>query len=386
MARAFVPARPACAAFVILLLGGCSSLLGIDHEYERAEGSGNAGGEGGVAGGSSSSASDLPVTSAGSGGGAGGGPPVEDCLDNVDNDSDMAIDCADTDCAPGFECVPSAPPGWEGYFRVRTTPFPNANPSPCPDSSAPSTYFDTPAPASCTACSCGAWGGGQCSLLPLSFWAQSNNCAGSSMEVSSFLNDGDCYEALDAFTSGLGSRSAKITGNATVTNMGACPPSGGLLNASPLWANQDDVCGGVAPVGGGCAGTDVCVARGAGDYTGPACIRSAGSKTCPAEWSEEIEVAAGGSDGRSCSACQCGVSGAACSGGSYELYDTDQCDGVESIEMTSSSCVNISSLFDFGTGSVLPTSPQAVGGSCSPSGGAPTGSVTPQEVITFCCQ
>jgi hypothetical protein len=308
----------------------------------------------------------------------------EDCLDGVDNDGDMLIDCADNECQPGFECVDSAPAGWEGYFRMNTTPFPNMAPSICPDGSQPVTYFDSPNGADCSACSCGGYAGASCNPPPLTCWDKSPFClGGNDLDLTGLMPDGTCF-AVPGIP-GSDPRSCKLTGVASVGNPGACPASGGaLLNPEP-WANQDDVCGQPLPGGGGCAGSEVCVPKGGGDYNGPICIRKMGQDACPAGFQTAVEAATGAIDDRSCNACQCDVSGVTCAGGSYTVSDTDNC-ASPSVMINSMNCVNVTTEFDNNTGSIKASPPTPAGGSCTASGGEPSGGVNPQGIVTFCCQ
>jgi hypothetical protein len=314
-----------------------------------------------------------------------GGSPTENCLDGVDNDGDNDPDCADSDCGD-FECVDEAPNGWEGYFRMNTTPYPNMAPSMCPDGAAPTTYFDTPNPGDCTACSCGALENATCSVSPISCWDGSGNCGGgNSFDVTQYVANGSCWDVPNI--NNQNQRSCRLTGPAAVMDMGSCPPSGGELIFSEPWMNQDDVCGQPIQGGKGCGGKKACVPRGSGDYSGPVCIRKAGNDDCPAAYPNEVDVATGEMDDRACNACQCAASDVTCSDGAYTVYNSDGCAAGDMNVVDSMNCVNVSSQLDKGTGSMkLTTPPQAEGGSCTESGGEPTGSVTPQGETTFCCE
>jgi hypothetical protein len=313
-----------------------------------------------------------------------GGSPTENCLDGIDNDGDKNPDCADSDCGD-FECVDEAPAGWEGFFRVNTTPYSNDMPSMCPDGSAPTTYFDTPNPGDCSACSCGAWENASCTAPPIACYNQSNSCGGNTLlDLSQLVADGSCFDVP-----GIGMsppRSCKLTGNAAVADMGACQPSGGELMFSEPWMNRDDVCGQAIGGGKGCGNKKACVPKGDGDYNGPICVRKTGMNMCPQLFPNAVEVATGGTDDRACAACQCAVSGVTCSGGAYTVYDQDACGGVTAT-VNSMNCVDVMQLLDGNSGSIEATElPQAAGGTCAQSGGEPTGSVTPDDTVTYCCK
>ncbi len=82
-----------------------ATMSGCTTEKRVYENSGGSGGEGG---------SEQASSSSGVGGSGGTTVVPEDCLDGVDNDADGNADCADTDCAPDFQCVEMPPSGYEG--------------------------------------------------------------------------------------------------------------------------------------------------------------------------------------------------------------------------------------------------------------------------------
>jgi hypothetical protein len=394
-------AAPALAAILGLFLGctqdfdqfdppGSSSTRGAGPSSSSSGtgGTGGAGGESTSNGGGGAGGDGGGVGGAGGLGGMGGsgGSPTEDCLDGIDNDNDKDPDCADSDCG-NFECVDEAPNGWEGYFRMNTTPYPNMAPSMCPDGAAPAVYFDTPNPGDCSDCSCGAWENAACAPPPISCWDNTDNCmGGTSADVTPFVPDGTCWD-VPGISNG-NDNSCRLTGMASVMDQGSCEPSGGALMFPEPWMNQDDVCGPIKS-GTGCGNKKACVPKGTGDYAGPVCIRKAGPGTCPAAYPNEVLAATGEVDDRACNACQCEVSGVTCSDGIYTVYNSNGCDPNTSStsEVDSMSCVDVSDELDNGTGSIeLTTAPQAEGGSCAESGGEPMGSVTPQGETTFCCQ
>ena len=94
----------------------------------------------------------------------------------------------------------------------------------------------------------------------------------------------------------------------------------------------------------------------------------------------------GGTDDRACNACTCVVSGTTCIGGGYTIYEYDNCQGGNTMNLTSVNCVDVSDQLDDSTGAIKANSVQATGGTCSPAGGEPTGTVTKTGVVTYCCE
>jgi len=201
-------------------------------------------------------------------------------------------------------------------------------------------------------------------------------------DLTSQLASGTCYDPQPA---GTQPRSIKMM-SGPMLDPGSCAADGGALIAPEPWTSQDDTCWQPGPFGGGCAASQVCAARGAGSYTGPACLRKGGSNSCPAGWSQTILVYQDATDSRDCSACSCEVSGASCVGGSYGIFDHSDCKGQKiTIGFGSTACVDVTSLLDDGTGSLRATLAQPQGGGCTPEGGQANGSVTPSGAVTLCC-
>ena len=317
------------------------------------------------------------------------GPLVEDCLDGVDNDGDLLIDCADPDCAPGFECVAEAPAGWTGYYRVRTDLWPIAASEACADGSAPSHYFEGPGQtAQCTGCTCGSLAGAACGAPPLRCWTSSNSCGGAlgdQHDLTAELSDLACHHPTIA--DGVLAMSCKLLGSASQVSSGACPASSVGFPNTETWQRQDDVCGRAHPGGGGCASGDVCAPRASGSYAGQVCVQGAVGASCPAGWGVPLEAYTGATDTRACTSCTCSPLPVGCAGGSYTLHDLDTCSAGDATSVLSTTaCVDVSGLIDGGTWSARATPAAAGAGFCAAGGGKAVGSVTTSGATTFCCR
>jgi hypothetical protein len=313
--------------------------------------------------------------------------PPENCLDGVDNDGDGAVDCADSDCTAGFQCVPAVPNGWKGYYEVSQTDFPNA-PGACDGGAKPDVYFAGPAgPPECTMCTCGDLAGGTCSAPQISCWAGSSTCMGQETDWTQALADGNCHKPfmLLGFNNQL---SCELKSPSQVVTKGSCAPSFSDFPNKNTWKNEVGACS-VPATGGGCPGAHVCVPKPAGGAAGKICIEKAGNTQCPAggPWNQVLTYTSG-TDTRSCAACKCGDGSASCNGGLYTAYDLDQCavnGGDPPIPIDSANCKNVSALLDQGSWSFKGTIPTPTG-TCPASGGEPQGQVSPDGAVTFCCQ
>jgi len=379
-------------------LGGDVDALFQESSGGNSTGSAGTGGTSGTGGTTSTGTSSTGTSSTGTGStgsnttnssssstGTSGGP--EDCLDGIDNDGNGLIDCADPACQPGFECVESAPSGWD-YFTLEKTIFPNPNPTvpSCANGATPETYFTEPAgPAQCSACTCGAPSGVTCGPPAITCYPGSQGCNGGGQNWTATLANGMCAKPnLGFFTTSL---SCRLSGP-PVVNGGSCQASTTDFANKDTWGGELVACAANAG-GGGCSTGQACVQKPTDPAKESVCIAIQGQETCPSGWTSTTMGYTKGTDNRSCTACSCDPGGISCMGGSYTVYDLDQCatQGASDlpIPITSNMCTNVSVLLDGGSWSIKANLPTPSGG-CTPSGGDPAGEVQTDGPITFCCK
>ncbi|MCB9588489.1 MAG: hypothetical protein H6718_23980 [Polyangiaceae bacterium] len=361
--------------------GGSSAGNGSFGGNQSVGGVGGEGGTGAVAGvgGSAGVAGTAGTAGAGAAGSGGAVGNESVCTDGVDNDHDNLVDCADAvDCA-SYECVDTAPAGWQGYFRLRDydTYDPATPKLPCAGGVQPTRYFTEPTPSSCSACACAPLNGATCGDTPI-FCAMGNGSCNNPSDWTSNLADGNCHKP------GSGDKGSCYLGQPAVTNAGSCQPQGGAQVDTNLFQGMVDICGDATPPGGGCGAQQSCVPRAAADYAGYICVSKAGEQDCPSGWNLRRVASANGSDARTCSACSCAPN-TTCSPGTYKVYDLNDCGGDDST-VNSSSCKNLDGPMDFGFWSMRRSSLATPGGACTPSGGMPGGQVTLTGTQTFCCR
>jgi len=331
------------------------------------------------------SAGSSPMTATVGGGDAGqGSVAAEDCLDGIDNNGDRLTDCADPQCVPDHECVPRAPTDWVGYSRVARSAYPYMGPVlTCSDGSAPQVYFDTPGnETQCSACSCGDVTDASCTYPALSCWFNTSNCTGGDNFAAS-PTDANCYQFGNSNTcngSCSNSQVCAVTQDSQVSGTPSCVASGGAATVGPMWSNENALCNHVA--GGGCDADSVCVPIAPAPFDSTACITRDGEQSCPLEYPVEIQAYASAIDTRDCSGCACDPSSVSCTGASIVVYDSNSCGGNQA---TIAECTSVQSLIDNDAASFIATSGSLDGG-CTPSGGTPTGEVTPDEPVTICCE
>ncbi len=371
---------------LLLALARCEVAFPRQTQHTAVDGGGAGGtGTGGAPSGgtSGSGAADAGTVSGGSAG-------QENCLDGKDNDGNGFADCSDPACSSaGYSCQVSPPPGWQGYFRTAGDVYATTSPPPaCPDGSQPVKYLSNPAPATCTPCSCGALSGG-CDPARVDC-AQNTNCAGATDWSSNFQI---CSQA--GHPAALSCKLEAATPSAGTT----CPASGGELAVKSTFERWLYACGGANQAGGGCVSGQSCAAPATtGPYSGTVCISKVGKQTCPAGWNTRLVGYASGTDTRGCSACTCSPSGVVCTGGAYTFYDHVNCSCSSYVNcqsnkvVDSTSCVDLSNLLDgsytdaagdWSGDYTQPTKLQS--GSCTPSGGQPSGGIQTTGAVTFCC-
>ncbi len=380
-------------------------------------GGGGAGGTGGMTGGGGSGGMMT------GGGGAGGStmtttttdtmttttttstmPPVENCVNGVDDDGDVNIDCKDTECAD-HSCVSSIPNGWTGYFMLYEGTA--VNDPGCTEDFPMEAYvgnFNLNAPpAECAACGCSAPQGEVCTppgvinvfdaqcggspffgyMLPMpAGWSgacQHPVVNGQSVHLPSLT---DCGADM------LQPCALSVTSPAPTVNGGFCTSSGGQATVTPAtWGGFARACGGPVVTGKGCNINQTCLPTPAAPYVGGLCIRKAGSVNCPAGMFNTKHLYFDDyTDSRMCSGCSCGAdTGATCAGDVTMHSDTiiNTCSSPQAT-FPAGGCANLMNNPVMGSAKFTVTTPPT-GGSCAPSGGVASGVAVGTFPQTFCC-
>jgi hypothetical protein len=311
--------------------------------------------------------------------------PIEtDCLDGIDNNCNGLTDCADPACTAGYECVPAATGGWGGYAIYDDTRT-NACPSSYPTQA--DTYEGLMfSPATCTSCACDA-SGTTCNPSSLRCEDDGGTCTASTPLTS-------LSASCTALGGGLTTDGhAMCAASAPVAAGGSCTASGGAATLSPVsFGKLSRTCGATSGPGGGCTTGNVCVAKPPGGSHG-VCVSQPASGTviCPAGYNDAFVVlptATSFDDTRGCTACACGgLTGASCAA-TATLFLSGDCEdggGPGSVALPADgNCHPIGpGAATFASGSLSTMTNQ---GSCAPSGGAPTGTVTAENPTAYCCQ
>ena len=166
----------------------------------------------------------------------------------------------------------------------------------------------------------------------------------------------------------------------------SCEPTGGGDVSVPpaVWSEQAWLCGSGQP-GGGCAGEQICAPEATAGRM--VCVYQDGDVTCPDEaqgYSIKHLVYLGIADDRDCEPCGCSdPEDIVCQGTTTLFKDPGCLDSPDqwTVPHDGSTCVSINTV-----GSMiyhLDSGP--TGGSCSPTGGQPSGTAEPTDPVTVCC-
>lgn len=303
------------------------------------------------------------------------------CLDGADNDDDGAPDCADTGCQDEVACVapPQLPAGWTGYYRVRTAPYPDAAPAPCPDGSKPATYFVDPAgPAECSSCSCGPIEGGRCGF-PQAICFSSFACGnGTPYPLPNGLQEGTCQPAGKVLPLAP-QMSCVYVGKAEKLELPSCTPSPVAFGNPVTWGSELHACD-VSTTGNGCGPGQICGAVTEDPAEERICIWHADLVSCPPGWGTPIHAYEGGSDTRGCSACECKPE-TTCIAGSYTFWQDPTCAKNSPFSVIDEPPV----CKTFGAPGAISAVESVPSGTCAAQGGAPVGEIVTEGPATFCC-
>lgn len=342
---------------------------------------GGSGADGGAGGQSVSSSSS---SSTGGGGGGGGDACPETCQPNA------------------------APSPWFSYgYVLLWEGAVDETPLTCPDN-VPTDWWDGYAnliPATCPQCSCLPPQGSCSPPAKLKAYytavcpAPGNNAPYQSFDAPLGWN-GSCTSAnsvaADPSCSGNNCIQSLAIDPPVVNDPPACEPGPSTPTAivPPHWANKLRMCRTEAtyPITL-CKKDHFCAPSLSPGFR--ACVQApmaaAKGRACPPDWSNRIEGYHGFTDTTTCSACSCGSpSGSKCSASISAYTDQSDCTGLHVTALVDSAQSSWCFSLPPGTGLLSKAVDQStyIPGSCSPMGGALSGSTELDEsdAYTFCCQ
>ena len=282
-----------------------------------------------------------------------------------------------TDCPPGT-CAAPAPAGWTGPFQIY-----DGNPANAPTCpvAAPivalqaNEDMNAPPAAQCSACTCGGAVGATCGKGQI---AGSNGC---SCAANEFAPATYCYTNLALTACGVGGTSLDAVVKPAVADGGTCPPDGGAATRPAVtWQRTQLGCMNGRTAAGGCSSGQICLPAPAAPFEHALCVAQDGDVGCPgAPYTAKRLLHKAMNDTRGCSACACGAASGVTCPTTITTYSDQNC-------ITATGTLAVPGCAAFATYTAITVDVDAaVGGTCAPSGGAPTGTATPSQPVTVCC-
>ncbi len=330
--------------------------------------------------------------------------------------------CTDPNCADSLKCVPAAPTGWTGFYRL----YDSTTSAPGCDATWPTTAYDgnamIDAPPDTCNCTCGAASGEKCAvgggadpnhagyvdeITILDAACGGMVTCGGALEVLPTWN-GACY-GPDGYNAGAtncgpnsdtctksGSAPCNVSAQAAALTIsgGSCTPTSTTPTAVPTkitWGEFGEACGG-ATVGTGCLTGETCLPIPAAQFVTGVCVMQTGNVACPAVFTDQhvFYDPSKTTDTRACSGtCTCAPpSGGSCSA-TITVYSDQTVDTCNTLVATlnpttaKGDCQPLTG--NPSVGSREATFSAVTGSSCVGTGGTATGTATPASATTFCC-
>ena len=287
--------------------------------------------------------------------------------------------------SPARTCVPAPAADWTGPLVIHEASGSSTTTLPAGEGAFATPFYDgfaspLAAAADCT-CTCGAPADVTCSAPTITLYSD-RSCtqacgAGQSLAAAPACtplaspgnnNDGE---------NGSGCQATRLRLGGSAATGGDCAPSATVTIAPPTWTAAVRLCtSDVAPAACG-AGQIAVPPAASGFQQSNYCVARAGEWECPSGYPSKRTYHESAADTRSCTSCGCGApTGASCS--APTLFTDNACGGTPQVTRAGA-CDAI------GNAKGASFSEAATGGACAPSGGMPTGTVTPTAPTTICC-
>ena len=357
--------------------GGCAQVFGLGDYGQLPADGGENGAVDATSSGDSGPGDSAPDARAQGDAAVDAGPrPDAQAADAADGGLDSPVFAADA-CTGATTCAPAPPSGgwtgplvlWEGTGSAPScAAFYYA-----PTFQGGTALADSGA-AQCS-CSCGAPSGATCGAATVQFGTGgcSSSCGSASLPLATCTS-------VQTLATGCGA-GAQVTISGSTAAGGNCQPDAAVTLPPPAWAAQAVACAPSSTSPAGCGAGQECVPAPQTPFM-HFCVSKAGVNSCVAPFTQQHLYYAALGDSRGCTACTCGgASGVDCNAnGHVGTWGNPNCNASAgpSLGPLPVACTTASPhSMEFTT---TPT-----GGSCAPSGGQPTGSLTPQTLTTVCC-
>ena len=284
-----------------------------------------------------------------------------------DTGNEGGVEEASSPCA----CVDEPPAGWQGPVASWAGSGPPAACSGAYDALVLDAFANPiGAPAQCS-CACGPLVGASCQASVSATLYSDHACTTPCASVT--LTPGICTNVQGTCVNVFGISGVPLPAG------GACAPQPITQVPAWSWAQAARACEPAQPLArASCSVGQVCAPAPSPPMAPRPCILASGDLACPAgAYSVRHVYYAALTDGRTCTACTCSVAAAA----TCTATAQQGCGQTGPAIPLPTPCASLPS-----PGSVTLTSaPTPGGGSCTPSGGQPTGTLVPAGATTLCC-
>lgn len=292
-----------------------------------------------------------------------------DCLDNVDNDGNGLVDCADPACAPQVRCEST---DWSAPGSLNQGAIGASSPCGAGQTQAYLGAIGSAGASATCACSCSnAVGTGTCSIAPRANEYNTAGCPPGVPPGGTEMAAAGCFTSTFASTSYLFRTGLAERGTCTATTT----PT---ISAATGPTSEARVCVTPPRQGGGCAAGSVCRARVA--PVPRSCVVRRGEHTCPAEYAQRSVFYENRSDTRACNSCGCAFTSDGCVG-DVVAFSGANCTGTALATTVSSdgSCRS-GNPASYRMSNLRSSNPRCIAGTASA-----TGCVRDSDPSTICC-
>jgi hypothetical protein len=299
----------------------------------------------------------------------------ERCDNDLDDDGDGEIDCADADCSD-VSCVLEAPRDWQGPVALREGSELGAE---CSGRFGQQAFRAGRQPSadaiSCSTCSCN--GAGDCAAFVDFGTGSGQDCGG--MTCTTSVNQ-SCAEIMPPCLAGL--TSAYLKTKLPSDPIGCTASQQNPTKPDVHWESQVRACRDDGAKRAGCDSGKLCLPKSAGsDFAEGYCVWREGEDDCPAQtFTHKQTYHREFDDTRECSACSC--SGASCSY-RWKIFNSGDTSCTAPILeiVDANQCVQVNPASDkLRVGVSIEAA-----GQCTASGGDGRGEVSATRPITVCC-
>jgi hypothetical protein len=193
-----------------------------------------------------------------------------------------------------------------------------------------------------------------------------------------------CALLMAGMASAQGTNPQRVHADSLFTEgQGGCQPDAQIDIPDAAWGTAAVACAPGAQSAAGCPGGQVCVPAPGSPFESGFCVIKAGDNACPPGFTTQHLYYGGFDDSRGCTPCACATpTGVDCNSAAHiSTWSNTTCTSGKGAAVSGlpAACASMSGIH------YVQITTYADGGSCTPSGGQPTGAASPEDLTTLCC-